>query len=66
MKVCHLNSGMIYLFLWNMNLSPFFIEVFDGNQNLVIGDVYRVSGTDCQTSIGRYDEILNKLQGENK
>jgi hypothetical protein len=36
------------------------------NKNVVVGEVYRIPGADCRVSIQRYEEIVNKLQYENK
>jgi potassium voltage-gated channel Eag-related subfamily H protein 8 len=41
-----------------------FIEII--NKNVVVGEVYRIPGADCRVSIQRYEEIVNKLQYENK
>ena len=43
-----------------------FIEVSSKNRHLVIGEIYRVPGTDCITAIQRYNDIITRVQNEDK
>lgn len=43
-----------------------FIEVSFGNSHVVIGEVYRVPGTDCNIAVQRYSDIVTRLQNEHK
>ena len=39
-----------------------FIEVIGNQHNTVVGEIYRVPGSDCNQSIRKYEEILNNIQ----
>jgi hypothetical protein len=42
----------------------FFIEAKSKNHRFIVGEIYRVPGTNTNTSIERYDHILEQLESE--
>ena len=43
-----------------------FIEVNDRQSSLVVGEIYRIPGTNCTNAIKYYETIVTKIQNENK
>ena len=39
-----------------------FVEVKNKSHNLILGEIYRIPGTNDQLSINRYEEVLTKIQ----
>ena len=43
-----------------------FIEIFNGKEHTIVGEVYRVPGTDCRASIANYESIITQVNNEHK
>ena len=59
---------MIFHYLWNIHLKVYyFVEVLINNAvNIIVGEIYRVPNPNRHLSIQYYEDIISKLQYENK